>query len=179
MIAKAGAPDPALVVAIVAAVFAALAAVFAGWSAWSSHRSAGSSASSARSAAEAVELERDRRHRELTPRMEVTHDGYLGGWGDSEQIWFTNKGPLNYSSVVVSFAELAEDSPIAGFLGKDVATEDDVGPLAVGERNFLIPRRHGEDEGTGTLYLTLTCSNDQGTWTIPAQVEIPGVPKVY
>jgi hypothetical protein len=177
MIGKAGGPDPVLVVS---AAFAGLAAMFAGWSAWASHRSAGSSASSARSAAEAVELERDRRHRELTPRMEVTHDGAIGGWGDSEQIWFTNKGPLNYSSVVVSFAELAEDTPIAGFLiGKDVATEYDVGPLAIGERDFLIPWRHGEDEGAGTLYLILTCSNDQGTWAIPAQLEIPGVPKVY
>jgi hypothetical protein len=108
---------------------------------------------------------------------EVTHDGSIGGWGDMEQIWFTNKGPLDYNSVVVRFAELAVDSPIAGFLvGEEVATEDEIGPLAVGERALVIPRRHGEDEGAGTLHLVLTCSNDQGNWTIPAQVEIPGVP---
>ena len=177
MIAKASGPDAALVISIVAAAFAGLAAVFAGWSAWASHRSAGSAESSARSAAETVKLERDRHHLELAPRIEVTHDGSIGAWGDQEQIWFTNKGPLDYSSVVVRFAELAVDSPIAGFLvGEEVATEDEIGPLAVGERALLIPRRHGEDEGAGILHLVLTCSNDQDTWTIPAEVEIPGVP---
>jgi type II secretory pathway pseudopilin PulG len=174
MMAKASGPDAALVVSIVAAAFAGLAALFAGWSAWTSHRSAGSAASAARSAAEAVELERDRRHRELTPRIELTYEGSLGG--EDEGVWFANTGRLDYTSVAFNFATSPDDTPIAGLaLG---GTYGGVGPLAVGERTFLALKRHsGEREADGgTLHLILTCSNDQGTWTISAKVEIPGVP---
>jgi hypothetical protein len=168
-----GGPDAALVVSILAALFAGLAVVFAGWSAWASHRSAGSADGSARSAAEAVELERDRRHRELRPRIELEHE-WWHEVADEEGVWFTNGGPLDYTSVSFRFAQAAVDSPIAGFV---LGTHGDIGPLTVGERTFLGLERHSEakgDEG-GTLYLVLTCRNGQGTWTIPAQVEIPWI----
>jgi hypothetical protein len=166
-------------VSILAAVFAGLAAAFAGWSAWASHRSATSAESSARSAAEAVELERDRRHRELTPRIELAHDGPVGGV-EEEGVWFTSSGPLDYTAVEFSFANAAIDSPIAGFiLNGETVTHGDIGPLTVGERTLVWIRRHGVDEGAGTLRLRLTCRNDQGSWTIPAQVEIPAVPQVW
>lgn len=177
MMAKASGPDVVLVVVSI------VAAVFAGWSALSSHRSAGSakrsersSESSAASAAEAVELERDRVRRELTPRIEVTYEG-SPGLGNLELVWFANKGPRDYTSVTFRFVELPIDSPIAGFSRRrEIVTEGEIGPLAIGERNSLILQRHGEDEGEGILYLILICRNDQDTWTIPAQVEIPGVP---
>jgi hypothetical protein len=176
MIARASGLDAALVVAIVAAVFAGLAAAFAGWSAWASHRSARSSESSARSAAEAVELERDRRYRELTPRIDLEHVGPLGG--DEEGVSVANAGPLAYTSVAFSFATHPDDAPIAGFV---LGTEGEIGPLAVGQRDFLALERHGEarEADGGTLYLVFSCQNDQGTWTVPAQVEIPGIPQVH
>jgi hypothetical protein len=167
----------ALWVSIVAAVFAGLAAVFAGWSAWASHRSASSAESSARSAAEAIELERKRRHHELTPSIELAYEGDVRFPDQEEGVWFTNRGPLDYTSVAFSFALEAIDSPIAGFeLGGKVVIDGNIGPLAIGQRYFLTLRRPGEDEGGGTLHLRLTCRNEEGSWTIPAQVEIPVVP---
>lgn len=184
MMAKASGPDAALVVAILAAVFAGLAAVFTAWSAWASHRSAGSAErsahsadSSARSAAEAVELERDRRHRELAPQLQLEHDGPVGSSNDEEGVRFTSRGPLDYDSIRFAFTQDAADRPIAGFvLGGEVVKAGDLGPLFVGESRLVPLRRPAPDEGAGTLHLRLTCHNDQGTWTIPAEVEIPGVP---
>jgi hypothetical protein len=170
MIAKASGPDAALVVAIVAAVFAGLAAAFAGWSAWAAHRSA-------RSASDAVELERGRVHRELTPQIGLEQAGAAGH--DDEGVWFTNTGPLDYASVTFALIQELSERPIEGFLrGDDVLTLGDVGPLAIGVRRFMRYRRPGSDEGGGTLHLRLICSNEQGTWTIPAKVEIPGAPSV-
>jgi hypothetical protein len=161
--------DGALVVAIVAAVFAGLAAVFAGWSAWSSHRSA-------QHAADAVKLERDRHHHELIPRIDLAYEGDVGRPDQEEGVRFTNRGPLDYTSVAFSFAHYAVDSPIAGFELRDkVVIDGNIGPLAIGDRYFLTLRRH-EHEGGGVLHLRLTCRNEQGSWTIPAQVEIPGIP---
>jgi hypothetical protein len=172
--------DAAPVVAVMAAVFPGLAAVFAGWSAWASHRSAGSSESSARSAAEAVELERDRRHRELTPRIRLQHHGPVGSGEDAvaEEVSVVNGGPLDYSSVAFSFATHPVDSPIASFV---LGTEGDLGPLAIGEHTSLEVQRHdGDREADGeTLYLVFTCGNDQGTWTIPVEVEIPSLARIW
>jgi type II secretory pathway pseudopilin PulG len=169
--------EAALVVAIVAAVFAGLAAVFAGWSAWASHRSAGSAESSAHSAAEAVELERDRRHRELTPQLQLEHDGPVGSTDDEEGVRFTSRGPLDYPYVFFILTQDDAHRPIAGFvLGDKVLVAGELGPLNVGGSRFVPLRRPAPDEGAGTLYLRLTCRNDQGAWTIPAQVEIPGAP---
>jgi hypothetical protein len=161
---------------ILAAVFAGLAAAFAGWSAWASHRSASSAENSARSAAEAVKLERDRRYQELTPQIELAYEGDVGRPDEEEGIWFTNRGPLDYTSVAFGFALFAVDSPIAGFeLRGKVVIDGNIGPLAIGQRYFLTLRRH-QHEGGGVLHLRLTCQNEQDTWTIPAQVEIPEVP---
>jgi hypothetical protein len=172
MLAKATGPDAALVVAIVAAAFAGLAVIFAGWSGWSAHRSA-------ELAAEAVKLERDSRHRELTPRIELAHDGPVGGV-EEEGVWFTSSGPLDYTAVEFSFANAADDSPIAGLsVGGETVIDGSIGPRTVGERTFVFLLRHDVDPTPGTLYLRLTCRNDQGSWTIPAQVEIPGVPQVF
>lgn len=168
--------DTALVVSIGAAICAGLAAIFAGWSAWESHRSATSSESSARSAAEAVELERDRRHRELAPQLQLEHVGPVGSTDDEEGVRFTSRGPLDYTYVYFILTQVA-DRPIAGFvLGDKVLVAGELGPLNVGGARFVPLRRPAPDEGAGTLYLRLTCRNDQGAWTIPAQVEIPGVP---
>jgi hypothetical protein len=177
--------DGALGVAIVAAVFAGLAVVFTAWGAWASHRSARASESSARSAdisacsaAEAVELERDRRHRELTPRILLKYQGPTGSGEDAipEGVEIANGGPLDYSSVYFSFAGFPADGPIARSVHD--GTEGELGSLDIGEHTFLELERHSEDhkEHGDTLYLAFTCSNDRGTWTIPAQVEIPRKP---
>jgi hypothetical protein len=168
------------VVSIVAAVFAGLAAIFAGWSAWASHRSATSSESSARSAAQGVELERERHRRELTPRWDLEHDGPVGSESDEEGIWFTNNGPPNLYQFAVKLTQEAKDCPIAGLVvgGQVVTVADGLGPLAVGERRFIPLRRHASDEGAGTLYLRIDCWTVEHIWTIPAQVEIPGIPTV-
>jgi hypothetical protein len=178
MMAKASGPDAALVVAILAAAFAGLAVVFTAWSAWASHRSAGSAERSARSAAEAVELERDRRHRELAPQLQLEHVGPVGSSNDEEGVRFTSHGPLDYPYVYFILTQDDTQRPIAGFvLGDKVLVAGQLGPLNVGGTRFVPLRRRAPDEGAGTLYLRLTCRNDQGIpWTIPAGVEIPGVP---
>lgn len=158
-------------VSILAAVFAGLAAAFAGWSAWASHRSA-------RSAAAAVGLERDRIHRELTPRIELEQAGAAGA--DDEGVWFINTGPLDYESVTFALIQEENDRPIAGFIrGDDVLTLGDLGPLHIGVRRFMRYRRPDPEEGGGTLHLRLFCRNDRGEWTIPAKVEIPGIPQIW
>jgi hypothetical protein len=163
--------DAALVVAIMAAVFAGLAASFAGWSARSAHRSA-------ELADEAVKLERDRHHHELRPHVALAHDGPLGG--DDEGVWFTNAGPLDYASMVFELTQASRDRPIIGLiLGDGIVTVGDIGPLAVGDRRFLPLRRSAPTEGAGPLHLRLHCRNDQGTWKVPAEVEISGVPHVW
>jgi hypothetical protein len=169
--------DGANAVAILAAVAAVLAAIFAGWSALASHRSAGSAKSSAHSAAEAVELERDRRHHELTPRIELAYEGDTSRPDEEEGVRFINRSLLDYTSVAFSFAHYVVDSPIPGFeLGGKVVIDGNIGPLTIGQRYFLTLRRH-EHKGGGTLHLVLTCSKGQETWTIPAQVEIPEIPQ--
>jgi hypothetical protein len=155
--------DSATAAAWVAAAGAVAAALFAIWSAVSSHRAASS-------AAEAVALERGRRHDELTPSIELNYQG----WHDSSRayVWFTNHGPLDYTSVAFAFAMSPSLGPIARLAG---TTSGEVGPLSVGERQRLLVDRHAEPfmDDSGTLHLILTCSNDQGTWTLPAEVQIP------
>jgi len=65
-----------------------------------------------------VELERDRRHRELTPRIRLQHNGPRGSGKDAvaEEVSVVNGGPLHYTSVAFSFATHPIDSPIAGFV---------------------------------------------------------------
>jgi hypothetical protein len=186
MIGKAGGPDPALVVSIVAAGFAGLAVVFTAWGAWASHRSARSAERSARSAessadsaAQAVELERDRRHRELTPRIELTYAGPPGD--DMEGVTVANSGPLDYTSIAFNISPL-EVGPIDSLdLGDGRMVRDgNIGPLSVGESMFLTLQRPPEPalaaKQGGVARLRITCRNEQGIWTIPAQVEIPGIP---
>jgi hypothetical protein len=155
--------DGALVVAIVAAVFAGLAAIFAGWSAWAAHRSA-------ELAREVVKLERDRHYRELNPHIELEHGSRAPG---DDRVWFTNKGPLDYTSVAFT---ITDPGPIDGLkLDGKAVRHGDLGPLSVGERKFLLLRRQtGQETEEWLLALRLTCRSDQGTWTIPAEVEIPG-----
>jgi hypothetical protein len=156
--------DAALVVSIVAAVFAGLAAIFAGWSAWSSHRSA-------ELASEVVKLERDRHHRDLSPKVTLEHDDRVDG------VWFANAGPLDYASIWLELTQ--DDAPIAGFhVGRegDVVDAGSLGPLAMGERRLVRYQRSSPRNEKGLLSMRLTCESDRGTWTIPAQVEIPGSP---
>jgi hypothetical protein len=162
MLAKAADPTAvaALRVAVAALAVAVASAAFTWWN--------------ARSAARAVDLERDRRHRDLTPRISLKQDGSLGG--DDEGIWFTSDGPLDYDQVGFTFAPTTGRPPVDGLLVNDEwTTAGEIGPLALGERRFVRCRR-AEDGEDAILHLRITFSNKQGTWPVPAQVEIPPIP---
>jgi ABC-type nickel/cobalt efflux system permease component RcnA len=163
--------------AVAALVVSIAAVLLAGLGAWSAYRSARSSESSAHSAAQAVDLERARRHDELTPHILLERDGALGG--EDERVWFANDGPSDYDRVGFAFASTTRRPPVDGLLVDDEwATVGEVGPLALGERRPLRLRR-AEDREDAILRLRITCSNEQGTWPILAEVEIPGIPEVY
>src|SRR6266540_3686239 len=162
MLAKAA--DPTAVAALRVAIAAlAVAIASAAFTWWSAH-----------SAARAVNLERDRRHSELTPRILLRRDGTLGG--DDEGIWFANNGPLDYDRAGFVFAPTTGRPPVDGLLvNGEWATAGEIGPLALGERRFVRCRR-AEDGEDSILHLRITCSNEQGTWPVLAQVEIPSIP---
>jgi hypothetical protein len=158
--------DNATTAAWMAAVGAVAAALFAIWSAVSSHRSA-------RSSAEAVAIERGRRHQELAPRIQVQE----GTFEDtSEGLWFTNDGPLDYTSVRLQVEGPGNASPVGALqFGETWFTEGDLGPVAAGARRFIAIRRNVPMPGT-VLRLRLTCENDQGGWTIFREVEFTPPP---
>jgi hypothetical protein len=162
MLSKAADPTAvaALWVAAAALAVAISSAVFTGWN--------------ARSAAQAVDLERDRQHRDLTPRMSLKQDGALGG--DDEGVWFTNGGPLDYDQVGFTFAPTTGRPPVDGLLVNDEwTTAAEIGPLVLGARRFVRCHR-AEDGEDSLLHLRITCSNERGTWPVLAQVEIPPIP---
>jgi hypothetical protein len=158
--------DNATTAAWVAAVGAVAAALFAIWSAVSSHRSA-------RSSAEAVTIERGRRHDELTPRIKAEEGTFED---DSDGLWFTNDGALDYTSVHLQVETPGNASPVGALkIGESWYTEGDLGPMAAGARRFIAIRRNVPMPGT-TLRLRLTCQNNQGTWTIYREVEFTPPP---
>jgi hypothetical protein len=162
--------------AVAALVVSIAAVLLAGLGAWSAYRSARSSESSAHSAAQAVDLERARRHDELTPHISLEHSGTLGG--DDEGVWFANDRPLDYDRISFAFAPTTGRPPVDGLLVDDEwTTAGEVGPLALGARRLLRLRR-AEDGEDSILRLRITCTNEQGTWVVMAQVEIPGIPFV-
>jgi hypothetical protein len=164
--------DSATKAAWVAAAVAAVAAVFAIWSAVSSHRSATHSKSSAQSAADTLALERDRRHGELIPDIRVEESTFED---KQEGLWFTNNGPLDYTSVLLR-VDPALASPVGALqIGEAWSTEGDIGPMQLGERRLVLIRRNVPMPGT-TLRLRLTCENDGGTWTIHKDVEFTPPP---
>jgi hypothetical protein len=160
--------DSATKAAWLAAAGAAVAALFAIWSAWSSHRSA-------RSAAGTLAIERDREHDRLTPRIQVkeaTHPDKREG------LWFTNDGPLDYTSVRFRAETPNDASPLDGLeidgtwipANPELGAEGDLGRMALGDRRFVACHRADPMRGT-TLRLRITCSSDRDSWLIYREVE--------
>jgi hypothetical protein len=145
--------------AAVALVVSFLALAVAGWSAWTAHR--------------ALAIERDRRHGELIPNIRVEEATFED---QQEGLWFTNDGPLDYTSVRVRVETPGNVSPVGALqIGEGWSTEGDLGPMELGERRLIPIRRNKPMPGT-TLRLRLTCQNNQGTWPIYREVEFTPPP---
>jgi hypothetical protein len=168
--------DSATKAAWVAAAGAVAAALFAVWSAVSSHRAAAHAKTSAESAAEGLAIERDREHDRLTPRMRVE----LGRVEDQQEgLWFTNDGPLDYTSVRLRVETPGNVSPVGALqIGEAWSTEGDLGPMELGERRLIPIRRNKPMPGT-TLRLRLTCEIDRDSWPIYREVRFTPPPMVY
>jgi hypothetical protein len=161
--------DSATKAAWLAGAGAAAAALFAVWSAWSSHRSA-------RSAAGALAIEREREHDRLAPRIRVEESTFED---KQEGIRFTSDGPRDYTSVHFRVETPAAASPVSALqigeawipISPQGRTQGDLGPMAQGDRH-LVPYQRADPWPGSTLRLRITCTNNQGTWTIHREVEI-------
>lgn len=150
--------ESATTAAWVAAGAAVVAGLFAGWSAASAHR--------------AVVLERDQRHRELAPRIEVK-DGRTTV-ADELSLTFTNRGPVDYDRVTVALDQVDPDrrGPIFNLLLEDGwVTEGTLGSLLQGIPRVVRYQRVQSPAGW-TAYLRLTCHSGPDKWTTRIQVEV-------
>jgi hypothetical protein len=154
----------ALWVARAALVVSILGAGFAWWSARSSARSA-------RTARDALDLERARRHDQQTPQITLIKSDHQG---DREGVWLANDGPYDYASVRFAIVEIegTQRAPIQGLLVDGIATmEGDLGPVESGARRFL-PFYRPDPKSGGTVRLRITCSNQDGEWSLVREFEV-------
>lgn len=148
--------ESATTAAWVAAAAAGVAGLFAGWSAVSAHR--------------AVVLERDRRHRELAPRIEVK-DGDATA-ADELSLVFTNRGPVDYDRVTVALDQADPRGPITNLLLEDAwVTEGTLGPLPQGIPRLVRYQRAKSPAGW-LAHLRLTCHSGRDKWSTRIEVEI-------
>jgi hypothetical protein len=146
-----------------AALAVAILALFvSGWAAWTAHR--------------AFTLERDRRHDELAPRIEVEegdHDNPI-----AEGIRIINRGPVDLDSIRFSIISDADRyGPVdALHVGGDWHPAGDLGPFTIGHSRFVALRYSREAPNTMTLRLLLICTSGKDRWEFPVEVTITPPP---
>lgn len=121
-------------------------------------------------AASAVVLERDRRHRELAPRIEVKDSA--ASTAEELSLVFTNRGQVDYDQVTVALDQADPRGPITNLLLEDAwVTEGTLGPLLQG-----IPRvvryRRAQSPAAWIAHLRLTCRSGPHKWTTRIQVDV-------
>ncbi|SRR6266511_2748690 len=162
------ADDPTAVAALRVAIAALAISIIGTGLAWWSARSA---ARSARTTHDALNLEHDRRHDELAPRITLSESD---NEDNREGVWLANHGPQHYASVRFAIVEIerTQPVPIQGLLVDGISTmEGDLGPIENGARRFLPYQRTNPDSG-GTVRLRITCSNQQGEWSLIREFEV-------
>jgi hypothetical protein len=148
--------ESATTAAWVAAGAAGVAGLFAAWSAVSAHR--------------AVALERDRRHRELAPRIEVKDSA--ASTDDELSLVFTNRGQVDYDRVTVALDQADRRGPITNLLLEDAwVTEGTLGPL-LQDIPWEVRYQRAQSPPGWTAHLYLTCHSGPDKWPTRIQVEI-------
>jgi hypothetical protein len=123
-------------------------------------------------------LEHDRRHDELAPRITLRRSDHRD---EHEGVWLANDGPHDYASVRFAIVEIegTQRRPIEGLVVNGIATmEGDLGPIENGARRFLPYERADPDSG-GVVRLRITCSNQDGEWSLVREFEVLAPPSVY
>ena len=144
------------------------AVVVAGWSAVSAHQAKGEAKRSA-DASERVA------HLELTPRLQLH---YKGRTGQQVDLLLINDGPVDLETIDWTMTGDQSNYLIGMNSGAvSVGHSASIGPLGIGEErptNVLTI----DERWAGMLRLPLRCRAGADEWTVPTEVEVPGIPQV-
>lgn len=170
------------VAAIVIAVFALLVSAVP---AWVARKSAAASERSAQAAEATVDIDRERRHGELVPDLDVGRLPKIGApdGGTWEGFGITNRGPLDYDHVTVTLVS-SEHGPVKGLRVLDPHDGDafsdtvSLGPVPRGEGPLVLCENHDPRRG-GPLRLRAECVAGDDRWEQVLEIAWPSRGAVF